>query len=295
VITLSGTAGTMLSISSSSVDAAQILLANSSSGGKSWLIASVGSTNVESAVAGDILFYDSTDSTAIMALRYINGASFGIAMPENGCHTWSGGAIGATIDTTLSRVNPAVIGCGGPGGAGEVNGQFQAATFNAGTGFQIGSGAAAGTFLRGNGTNYVASPASGVGANPGVVAVYDSTTLAATVTAASLIAAGAVVTGMYRLSGFIRHLSTTTLTISALNINYESQNSVAITAGNLCMQAPTSATLLLTNATATNTSTSCYSIVPYCFYALTGTAITWGVTLSAAVACEVHLRLEYLG
>ena len=196
----------------------------------------------------------------------------------------TGGAIGPTGYTGPS---------GGPVGPTGYTGPSGATGYTGYTGHSGNTGYTGYTGYTGPGNaTYVTLGTAGA---PQVVAFYDNITLSSTVTNATLLVSGSVATGCYRLSGSLRHLNTTTQAVSALTLGYESQNSVAITISNLCFQVYNSATLSITASTATDTSTSCYSIVPYSFYALTGTAITWGITLSAAVNIELHLRLEFLG
>src|SRR5208282_92509 len=113
----------------------------------------------------------------------------------------------------------------------------------------------------------------------------DLATQSATLTAQTIAAAGAVLLGTYRLSGYMKKTTaaTTSSTLGSLTITYtDGGDSVSLTP-TLALLTSAGA-IATTNATNSATVTGSNTIVPFTFYAKAGVAITYTLTYASSGA-----------
>lgn len=105
-----------------------------------------------------------------------------------------------------------------------------------------------------------------------------------------------LVTGAYRLIGFFRktQAATTSSTLGPLRISYAASDGAIITQTLAFINS--AGALVTTNAVNNIGATGLMSLIPYTFYAQSGTAITATLTYASSGATpmqfEAHFRLE---
>jgi hypothetical protein len=201
---------------------------------------------------------------------------------------------GAPVTTVFTR-SGAVVATSGDYAVAQITGAASLAspTF---TGVPAAPTAAANT-----NTTQLATTAFVVGQNYAqrIVAV-DLITQAATITGATLLAAGSVQTGMYRLTGWtkVTRAATTSSTSGPLTITFtEGTDSTSLTPTISWMTS--AGAVATTNATNSITVTGSNTFNDFVFFAKSGVAITYTFTYASSGATtmqfDLHMRLEFLG
>jgi hypothetical protein len=132
------------------------------------------------------------------------------------------------------------------------------------------------------------------------VVSVDLTAQAATITNATLLAAGSVQTGMYRLNGWtkVTRAATTSSTSGPLTITFtEGTDSTSLTP--TISWITSAGAVATTNATNVTTVTGSNTFDNFTFFAKAGVAITYTFTYTSSGATtmqfDLHMRLEFLG
>jgi hypothetical protein len=132
------------------------------------------------------------------------------------------------------------------------------------------------------------------------VVSIDLTAQAATITNATLLAAGSVQTGMYRLNGWtkVTRAATTSSTSGPMTITFtEGTDSTSLTP--TISWITSAGAVATTNATNSVTVTGSNTFDNFTFFAKSGVAITYTFAYTSSGATtmqyDLHLRLEFLG
>src|SRR4029077_1106329 len=116
----------------------------------------------------------------------------------------------------------------------------------------------------------------------------------------TLLAAGSVQTGIYRLTGWTKktQAATTSSTSGPLTLTFTTGTDSVSIAPTIAMMTSAGA-IATTNANNVTTVTGTNTFVDYTFFAKAGVAITYSFTYASsgatAMQYELHLRLEFLG
>lgn len=223
----------------------------------------------------------SDNSLAVASTAFVKGQGYLTAAPVTTVFTRSGSVVATTGDYSVAQIT----------GAAPLASPALTGTPTAPTALAADSSTTLAT------TAFVKSQGYSTG---GTATKIDLTAQVATITNATLLAAGSVQTGCYRLTGYTKKTlaATTSSTSGPLTLTFtDGTDSVSLTP---TMAMLTSAGAIATsNATNSATVTGSNTILDYTFFAKVGVAITYTFTYASsgatAMQFELHLRLEFLG